>query len=65
MVLADTLKKRLIMVKTAVKINTIISVFGLDKKGFSQSNVDFFNLNLDKDNLAFVDYNRLVLQSDL
>lgn len=52
------------MVKTAVKINTIISVFGLDKKGFSQSNVDFFNLNLEKDNLAFVDYNRLTFQSD-
>jgi len=40
--------------------NTIISHFQLDKKGFTQSNVDFVNVKLDYDNLAFVDYNKIL-----
>ena len=45
------------------KINTIISHFSLDKQGLTQDNVDFFNINLDKDNLAFFDYNRILKHS--
>ncbi|MCY4779082.1 hypothetical protein ORI89_05435 [Sphingobacterium sp. UT-1RO-CII-1] len=41
-------------------VNTICSHFGLDKKGFNQSSVDFFDANLNKDNLAFFDYNRVM-----
>ncbi|MFC6102826.1 hypothetical protein [Olivibacter domesticus] len=51
------------MGKKQKNINTIISHFELDKNGFTQSNVDFFNVNLDKDNLAFVDYNRIIKYS--
>ncbi len=52
------------MTKVKKSRNTVISVFGLDDNSFRQSSVDFFNVNLDKDNLAFVDYNRLSIQSD-
>lgn len=43
-----------------IKVNTICSHFGLDKRGLNQSNVDFFDSNLNKDNLAFYDYNRVM-----
>lgn len=43
--------------------NTIISVFGLDKRGLTQDNVDFFNVDLDEDNLGFFDYNRILKYS--
>lgn len=48
------------MKKTNITVNTICSHFGLDKKGLNQSNVDFFDSNLNKDNLAFYDYNRVM-----
>lgn len=47
-----------------VKLDTIISVFGLDSAGYTQNNVEFFNVNLTRDNLAFFDYNRLLQNSD-
>lgn len=44
-------------------MKTIISHFGLDTKGLKQKDVDFFNVKLEHDNLAFVDYNRLIKHS--
>ncbi|MFN0292832.1 hypothetical protein [Pedobacter helvus] len=40
--------------------NTIISNFGLDKLGLSQSDVDFLDVKLEEDNLIFVDYNKIL-----
>jgi len=51
------------MGKKQKNINSIISHFGLDEKGLTQNDVDFFNVNLDKDNLAFLDYNRIIKHS--
>ncbi|SFA57801.1 hypothetical protein SAMN04488511_1187 [Pedobacter suwonensis] len=39
---------------------TIISEFGLDKIGHSQSTVEFLNVKLEFDNLAFLDYNKVL-----
>jgi len=41
----------------------IISEFDLDKKGFTQHNVDFLNVYLGVDNSLFLDYNKIILGS--
>lgn len=41
-------------------VNTICTHFKLKENGIGQHNVDFFDANLDKDNLAFFDYNRIL-----
>lgn len=41
-------------------MDKIISYFGLDKQGYSQANVEFLNVRLDKDNSLFVDHNKVL-----
>ena len=55
------------MNKKENKVNTFCSNFDLNKMGIGQKDVSFFDINLDKDNLAFFDYNRVVkdISSDL